>query len=359
MDILFQFIYNTEMVPALPEMIYDARAGRYTLIQALYPTFVFDRTFASGMYYSVMCAEDADFNLDDLTLDGVDPHIARAQARDTAAFLQLCQKWDVSQLGASADEPVTADIPTLVFSGDFDPITPPPNGEVAAATIHPSYAYDFPAYGHGAMTSGDCPNEMIAAFVRNPGRAPDAQCIKQEASHVTFITPANTLLSAGIGAFQFEMLQGNVQAFLIPIVLALVLVSIWLFGPIAWLIRRARKQPSEPHLAARLVPWVAAFNSLVAIGFFVIVFVLLVVTALRNDNTIALVLGAPRAWFVVYLVPLFFALCALVLTALVVLAWQRRNWGILRRVYFSCLAVASLGMVVWFALNGILLPGIQ
>ena len=66
MDVLFQFIYNSELVPALPNMIYAARDGRYSLLQAIYPLVAFDRTFASGMYYSVMCAEDADFTLADL-----------------------------------------------------------------------------------------------------------------------------------------------------------------------------------------------------------------------------------------------------------------------------------------------------
>ncbi|MDL1898399.1 alpha/beta hydrolase, partial [Anaerolineae bacterium CFX7] len=181
MNLLFQFIYNSELIPALPKLIDDAHNGHFDFISVYYPFVVFDRAFASGMYYSVMCAEDADFMVDDLALDGVDAHIAAAQKRDTAAFLQLCKKWAVPQLGARADEPVASNIPTLVLSGNFDPITPPPNGQAAAETLAPSYPYVFPAYGHGALTSGDCPNEMIADFVRDPSRAPNAQCIKETA----------------------------------------------------------------------------------------------------------------------------------------------------------------------------------
>lgn len=354
MDLLFQFIYNTEILPALPQMIYDAREGRYTLVEAFYPHIVFDRTFASGMYYSVMCAEDADMTIDDLALDGVDPHIAKAQTRDTAAFLQLCEKWDVPQLGARADEPVTATVSTLVLSGDLDPITPPPNGETAAATITPSYVYEFPAYGHGAMTSGNCPNEMIAAFVQNPERAPDALCIREDAARIPFVTPAHTILDAGTGKLQYAMLQGKLAYFAMPIVLILILLSVWLVAPLAWLIRHSQHRPSEATRLARLAPWLAAGASAIAALFFVIVFALVILIALENERTIELVLGAPREWLLVYLMPLAYALLAIAFAAATAVAWVRGSWGIWRRIYFSVLTAAALGLIAWFGWTGLL-----
>ncbi len=354
MDLLFQFIYNTEIVPLLPQMIYDARDGRYTLIEAVYPLLAFDRTFASGMYYSVMCAEDTDFTLDELTLDGVDPHIVKAQTRDTAAFLELCQKWNVPQLGARADEPVRANVPTLVLSGEFDPITPPVFGQTAAETITPSYVLEFPAYGHGALTSGNCANRIIVAFVENPERAPNAQCIRDDATRVDFITPSNTILSAGIGKMQLAMLQGKIEKFILPLVAIPVLLSVWLIAPLAWLIRRSQKRPSEPHLLARLVPWLAALASLLALVFFGAIFVLLIIVALQNENTMGLVVGAPRQWFILYTLPFLYSVCAILFTAAIVLSWLRGNWGILQRVYFSVLAVTALGLVAWFVWNQVL-----
>lgn len=356
MEIMFQFIYNSELVPVLPQMIYDAHNGVYTLIETYYPLVAFDRTFASGMYYAVMCAEDADFEPGDLALDGVDPHIAASQKRDTAAFLELCRKWNVPQLGTRADEPVTATVPTLVLSGDFDPITPPPFGQAAAKYITPSFAFDFPAYGHGAATSGNCANEMIAAFVRDPERAPNAQCIAREASHVSFVTPSTQILSRGIGKLQYAMLQAKIETFLIPIFCVAFLLSIWTIGPLAWLIRRSQKRQSEPQLLARLAPWIVGLASLMAAAFFVIVFVLVLVASLRNENSIDLLLGAPLAWSPVYWLPLLFTVCALLFTVATAFGWQRRNWENWRRVYFTLLAIAALALVVWFAANGVLLP---
>lgn len=354
MNLLFQFIYNTELLPALPQMIYDARDGRYALIQAFYPLVLFDRSFASGMYYSVMCAEDADFTLDELALDRVDAPIAKAQKRDTASFLDLCQKWNVPQLGPEADAPIRSNVPTLVLSGDFDPITPPPFGQAAAETISPSYVFEFPAYGHGAMTSGNCPNALIDAFVRNPERAPDAQCIRDDASRINFLTPSTQLLSPAIGKLQFAMLQGKIDQFILPIVVILFLLSVWIVAPLAWVIRHAQKRRSEPHLAAKLAPWLAAAASAIALFFFLIVFVLVLIVAFQNSATIGLVVGASRSWLVVYLMPLLFTIAALGFTATIVLAWLRRNWGVPRRIYFTALAVAAFVLAVWFWTYGLL-----
>lgn len=353
MNLLFQFIYNTELVPALPKMIYDARDGVYTLVEAFYPIVVFDRTFAGGMYYSVMCAEDADFTVNDLALDGVDPHIAKAQTRDTAWFLELCQKWNVPQLGAKADVPVQANVPTLVFSGDFDPITPPPFGQAAAATITPSYVFEFPAYGHGSMTSGNCPIRIVVSFVQNPEQAPAAACIRTDATNVNFVTPTNYILSAGVGKMQLAMLQGKIEFFIVPLVLVLLLLSVWLVAPIVWLIQYVQHRPAD-SLAARLVPWLGALASAGAFAFFVIVFALLIVAAVQNTDTISLVLGARRAWLVVYLIPLFYTFSAIGIVIAVARAWQRGGWGFGRRLYYAVLALASVGLVVWFGVNGIL-----
>ena len=133
---------------------------------------------------------------------------------------------------------------------------------------------------------------MIAAFVRDPEQAPDAACIAKDASHVTFLTPATLLVSAGIGKLQFAMLQAKIETFLIPIFCIAFLLSIWTIGPLAWLVRRYQKR-SEPQLLARVAPWVVALGSLAAASFFVIVFALVLFASLRNENSINLLLGAP------------------------------------------------------------------
>lgn len=353
LDLLFQFIYNSELVPALPKLIYDTRDGNYNLIEVYYPLVVFDRTFASGMYYSVMCAEDADFTLDELELDGVDPHIARAQERDTAAFLELCRKWDVPPLGATADQPVASNIPTLLFAGAFDPITPPPFAQAAAETISPSYLFVFSAYAHGALTSGNCPDRILAEFVRNPERPPDGECIRS-VERVRFVTPDDYVFSPGIGRMQADMLQARVQSFLAPLVLLAIVLSVYIVGPLSWLIRHSQHRPSEPSRWARLAPWLAAAAGATAGLFFVLLFGIVIYESLRGEPTVALVVGTPRAFAFVLALPLLYAAIAFALGSAVITAWLGSPWRTLRRVYYSGVAAAAVGLGVWFLTQGIL-----
>lgn len=353
MNLLFQLIYNSEVIPALPKMIHAAHAGQFDLLQAYWPLIAFDRTFASGMYYSVMCAEDADFTVNDLALDGVDTRIAAAQKRDMAAFLQLCRDWDVPQLGAHADAPVQSNIPTLVFSGNFDPITPPPFGQAAAENIEPSYSYIFPAYGHGAMASGNCPNEMIADFIRDPQRAPNAQCM-QDIARVSFITPATHLLDAQLGQTQLALLQGKLEKMLVPVLALFTLFTVFLVAPLVWLIRQQQHQPPAANRLARLAPWFAVFTAITGSAFLLVWIILVLVQAFSNEHTIVLLLGAPRSHLPLYFIPLLTALSALALCAAVIAAWLRGNYTLALRVYYTMLAGAAVALALWFAASGML-----
>lgn len=353
LNVLFQFLYNSELLPALPKLIYDAQNGSYGLIQQFYPLYLFDRTFASGMYYSVMCAEDADFDVSDLLLEGVDEPIAVSQKRDTAYFLDLCKKWDVPQLGAAADAPITSDVPTLLFSGQFDPITPPPFAQVAAETITPSYPFIFPAYGHGALTSGNCPDEILDEFVRDPDDKPDAECIR-EVARVDFVTAADYVMLPGIGRVQAALLQGKIQFFILPLLLLLILLSVLWVAPIVWLVRLIRKRPGEPDWWARLVPWFAAGIGAAAAFFAIALFAVLIFATLNNAATVALMLGTPRPAALLYLLPLAVLALTILLVIAMVMVWRRKDWDIWRRVYYTVVALAAVGLTVWFAANDML-----
>lgn len=349
-SLLFQFIYNSELIPALPKMIDDLRAGQYTLIERFWGLLAFDRTFASGMYYSTMCSEDADFTPDELGLDSVDPHIAVVERRTTRGLLEVCNAWNVPPLGAAFDLPVASEVPTLLLSGDFDPITPPLFGRAAAERLQTRYLFEFPAYGHGALTSGDCPNQIIVNFVRAPQTAPNASCIAQ-VSRVPFITPHTMVMSPRLGAIMYAILDLKLQSLAVPAVLLALLGSVWIVGPISWLVQRVRQRAGDPRLAANLAPWFAAFAFVVAAGFAALLGVIAFSYVVNRENLLELLFGIPRSFeFVVWLPPLFAILAAL-LVGITMWAWRAGYWGAAFRVYMSVLAVAAVGVGVWYVLG--------
>jgi hypothetical protein len=89
-----------------------------------------------------------------------------------------CEVWSIGQAETSANQPVESKIPTLILSGEFDPITPRAWGFRAAKTLENSFAYEFPGIGHGASVADKCPLNMMIAFLQNPIQEPEASCIQ-------------------------------------------------------------------------------------------------------------------------------------------------------------------------------------
>jgi pimeloyl-ACP methyl ester carboxylesterase len=74
-------------------------------------------------------------------------------------------------------EPVTSSIPTLIMEGEYDPVTPPSNGMLAAQTLSRSFFFLFPGVTHGVKSSNPCPGTIEQAFLNDPTVRPDASCI--------------------------------------------------------------------------------------------------------------------------------------------------------------------------------------
>jgi hypothetical protein len=67
----------------------------------------------------------------------------------------------------------------LILAGQYDPITPPEFGRIAARTLRNSFAFEFPGIGHYVMGGSPCAATIMTQFLRNPTRRPDAGCIAQ------------------------------------------------------------------------------------------------------------------------------------------------------------------------------------
>ncbi len=172
---IFTLLYVTSVIPYLPAIIYQVAGGDYSSTEWLLGILLFDNTFADGMGNSVICAEDADYTDADYDTTGLYPQIAAIAKADDVR--ERCAIWKVAPLGSYVDNPVESDIPTLILSGEMDPITPPSFGEEAAKYLRQGYAYTFPGVGHGVIGGGECPQSMMQAFLENPWQRPNDSCM--------------------------------------------------------------------------------------------------------------------------------------------------------------------------------------
>lgn len=184
-SLLFDAFYATPFIPYLPQMIGEANQGNYThLVTLLYGALQFDDSVSWGDYYSVECAEDVSHvTADQVTAaaQAYPPAIRQDQLIGLEAEIPGCSLWNVTSAPASESQPVSSSIPTIVLEGEYDPITPPANGALAAQTLSTSYQFQFPGSGHGVFLSvfspGNCPATIVNAFWSHPNTKPDGSCI--------------------------------------------------------------------------------------------------------------------------------------------------------------------------------------
>jgi len=193
LELVFRSLYDTAMRPVLPQAIYRAAEGDFT---AFLPAAMFDilrqdiRSW--GMYFSVLCNEEIPFSTWE------EFQAAVAEYPEFEGFFggfevgglayRVCADWGAGQADAQENEPVRSDVPTLIMTGEYDPIVPPGWGQRASETLTNSYFFEYPGMGHGVSFS-DCPRSMMLAFLDDPGSAPDNACMA-EAEIAPFVVPA-------------------------------------------------------------------------------------------------------------------------------------------------------------------------
>ncbi|HEX6108822.1 MAG TPA: alpha/beta fold hydrolase [Ktedonobacteraceae bacterium] len=178
--VLFSALYVTQFIPDLPRMVFQVRDHNYTLLSKMYGAVEFDDNFSDGMFYSDECSEDWNFlTQNDIAaaMQGIAPQIRPALQTDLQQEYDACRLWHVQQAPAAQKQPVVSAIPTLILSDEYDPITPPANGKLAAQTLKNSYYFLFPGLGHGAEYNSPCVDSIISAFDDNPTQKPSDACI--------------------------------------------------------------------------------------------------------------------------------------------------------------------------------------
>jgi pimeloyl-ACP methyl ester carboxylesterase len=170
--------YNATQASLLPTLIHQASSGRLAALAA--QTVMMAREIrgqlASGMQNSVVCSEDVPF------FGGVDRQRLEATYQGTEqldALAEICKLWPKGPVDADLHAPLHSDVPTLLLSGEADPVTPPANARRLAQGLAHHRLLVLPGEGHGQLATG-CMPRLVAAFLdaRDP-QALDTACLEE------------------------------------------------------------------------------------------------------------------------------------------------------------------------------------
>lgn len=182
---LATFLYITQIIPVLPQAIYDVNSGEYELMTQLSSTRLQLLDLISrGMTFSVLCTEDLIGRTPEDLLNvraALPPQLL--SSADPEFIIEygtfgICENWPVEEADPWVKEPLVSDIPTLVLEGEFDPVTPPEYGQLVAGYLSNSHFFELPGVGHDVI-GNVCARSIAGAFINDPTQAPDAACVAE------------------------------------------------------------------------------------------------------------------------------------------------------------------------------------
>lgn len=185
--LLFSLLYSRSIYPYLPLMISDLAARRTDRIGAVLGSIIDQQSggdggVSLGLYYSVVCGEL--FNPPDPSaFDSANAEVP-ADIRDIygaswTGLLNFCPTWDLGDPRPELGQPVSSGVRTLINSGAIDPITPSPFADIAAQSLSDSVEVLYANSGHGATLQSDCGQQILFAFLNDPGATPSTACASQ------------------------------------------------------------------------------------------------------------------------------------------------------------------------------------
>lgn len=180
-------LYNSDVLSVLPPMIdAAARSDNFVALTRLAQRLDVSDDIALGMHNSVVCTEDAPFYPEPSELALEDTYMGPEWLSGLRA---LCADWPRGRLGEDFKAPLTSAIPTLLLSGERDPITPPAYGERLSRTLTNVRHLVIPARGHHVGFQG-CTPDIIARFVASADPAAlNAGCLDRMKAVPLFLDP--------------------------------------------------------------------------------------------------------------------------------------------------------------------------
>lgn len=183
LDVNIQLLYDSTIVPILPQMMTAASNGDTSAYSQAVGRLVAQQGVISlGMNHAVQCHEELPFTRRGTIQTAYAAH-PELQAYldyglDVESIFDVCAAFAVGAAPLDANNGVVSAVPTLILAGRFDPITPPHWGQQVQRNLAHSTYIEFPTLGHGVTNGRECPQHIAAAFFIDPLVQPDTTCME-------------------------------------------------------------------------------------------------------------------------------------------------------------------------------------
>ena len=183
LHILFSSFYNWDDIERLPFLISRTAEQDYRFLAELAKdSYLSEDDLAYGLFLTIGCREEAPF----LPSDRLDkesqrlPYLANWLAGDYLVW--NCPDWPVTAAPALENEAVVSDVPVLLLSGEYDPVTPSFWSTNTLKNLSHGQHLVFRSLGHDVVDSSECGETVVGDFLANPYQAPKPGCLADQSA---------------------------------------------------------------------------------------------------------------------------------------------------------------------------------
>lgn len=347
---LYSALYDPNLVRVLPFVIDRLERGDYGVVLPLAQQSIDSADdMSEGLYWTVTCAERFSFFDESRHAETYVGHELLVNQNLTLHSGETCESWGIPAAPAAVTDGVVSDIPTLLSSGGYDPVTPPANAAVAASGLSQHYSYTFPTMGHVAVLRSwydPCPAAIAQQFLHDPTIAPDASCIATMPP-TKFLTTDDIHPTPAIYHLNSDVIEDRNPGHIALLITTLTTLFAGLvYGVVTLISRRAR------HTAAGLIP---AVSLALAVAVLNLGFAAGLTAMILTADPLILGFGIPTAARPLGWIAIAGMVATVLLLILVGRAWWRRNGALGHRVALSAVLVASAAFSVWLVSRGLII----
>jgi pimeloyl-ACP methyl ester carboxylesterase len=177
-EAIYRSSYQSDWISRIPALIATVEQGDETLLAPALSNILSSAAAVDhGVYFSVLCSDGAASmraNGGQTENSQLPPGLELYFADIAQGMQAVCGNWPIAPASPAQAQPAASDIPTLLLSGTFDPITTPAWARLAADALSNGYLIEFPANSHDLLGSSTCAQRLVYQFVENPGMPLDA-----------------------------------------------------------------------------------------------------------------------------------------------------------------------------------------
>lgn len=183
-SLVYQLVFTGPFIPLIPPLITSVNNGESDVFEALVPLLISSSDgISTPLHFGLLCQDQIPYiDMDEVMAEVEDADVSQDVIDEAMPsidnYTEICDAWDLTPSGEISNEPVHSDIPTLIFAGTFDPITPNFDGERLLGDLSNAVLVESPVAGHDPLsTSGQCGIDIAVAFLEHPRRELDTSCI--------------------------------------------------------------------------------------------------------------------------------------------------------------------------------------